>query len=249
MSKISDALVEVARELSSTHSKMLSTTYSRLGEYSSEAASKALNSLPAPHRPLVVKVNSLWEMNPELPGLALSTSIDAARRAFRLADEMKSTLVVTGPESTGTPVRLTSQVVVDLIDRAKERILIVSFAAYRIAAVIEALDKAVNRGVVVDLILESPENLIGGGGSGAYSRFRVYSWPIAERSPVTAKLHAKAIVVDGERALLTSANLTNAAFDANVEIGILCEGGTFASQIQGHFLGLIRTRVFRIAES
>lgn len=249
MSKLSDALVDVAGALSKKHADILAVTYSRLGGYSAEAASRAELSVPAPHRPLVAKVNSIWKIHPELPGLALSTGLEAVRSSSALADRMKATLVVTGPDSIATPVRLTSQVVVDLIKRAKNRILIVSFAAYKIEAVVDALHEAVTRGVIVDLILESSENLTGGGGASAYSSFNIYNWPIAERIPVTAKLHAKAIVVDGERALLTSANLTNAAFDSNVEIGILCEGGDIAVQVQNHFQGLIQAKVFRHAES
>lgn len=249
MSKLSEALVDAAVKLNERHAEILAVTYSRLGGYSWEAASKAEQSVPAPHRPLVAKVNSEWKLHPELPGLALSTSLEAARGSLAGASQMKATLVVTGPDSIAMPVQLTSEVVVDLIKRAKTRILIVSFAAYKIDDVVNELKKAVDRGVSVDLILESAENLDGGGGAAAYSSFNIYNWPKSERNPDTAKLHAKAVVADGKRALLTSANLTNAAFENNLEIGILCEGGNFAAEIQGHFQGLIQRKVLRRSES
>lgn len=84
------------------------------------------------------------------------------------------------------------------------------------------------RGVRADIILESPENLDGGGGAGVYAKYGVYEWPLDQRSPANAKLHAKAVIVDTRDVLLTSANMTNAAYDKNIELGLLCRGGDTA---------------------
>ena len=110
---------------------------------------------------------------------------------------------------------------------------------YQIAAIIAALDAAVARGVRVDLILESPEHLDGGGGAAAYAKYRVYHWPADRRDPPDAKLHAKAVIVDNRGVLLTSANMTNAAYDKNIELGVLRRGGTTAARVQNHFDELI----------
>lgn len=107
------------------------------------------------------------------------------------------------------------------------------------ASVIAALDAAVGRGVKISLILESPEKLDGGGGAHAYAKFRTYHWPIHRREPPEAKLHAKAVIVDDRDVLLTSANMTSAAYDKNIELGVLCRGGGIANQIQRHLYGLI----------
>lgn len=148
-------------------------------------------------------------------------------------------VVVTGPDSPEAPVRLTSQVVKQLIDSAERRVTMISYAAYQIPAVIAALDAAVARGVSVDLILESAEHLDGGGGARAYAKYRVFHWPSEQRDPPEAKLHAKAVIVDGRDVLLTSANMTNAAYDKNIELGVLCRGGSTASRVQKHFDALI----------
>jgi phosphatidylserine/phosphatidylglycerophosphate/cardiolipin synthase-like enzyme len=105
--------------------------------------------------------------------------------------------------------------------------------------VIQALDDAVGRGVAVNLILESPEKLEGGGGAHAYAKFQTYHWPIDRRHPPDAKLHAKAVIVDGRDVLLTSANMTSAAYDKNIELGVVCRGGKVADQVQRHFDALI----------
>lgn len=118
-------------------------------------------------------------------------------------------------------------------------VTLVSFAAYQMPSIIAALDAAVARGVSVSLILESPENLGGGGGADAYARYRVYHWPTDRREPPGAKLHAKAVIVDSRDVLLTSANMTQAAYDKNIELGVLCRGGDVARQVQHHFDALI----------
>lgn len=52
-------------------------------------------------------------------------------------------------------------------------------------------------------------------------------------------LHAKALVVDDELAFVTSANLTEAALDRNVEMGVLLRDRAFAQTVVKHFQNLI----------
>ena len=52
-------------------------------------------------------------------------------------------------------------------------------------------------------------------------------------------LHAKAVVADGERGFVTSANLTGAAWDHNVELGLLVRDHALAKRILTHFQRLI----------
>ena len=52
-------------------------------------------------------------------------------------------------------------------------------------------------------------------------------------------LHAKALVVDDEAAFVTSANLTEAAFDRNLELGVLSRDRALASGLARHFRVLI----------
>ena len=114
------------------------------------------------------------------------------------------------------------------------------------ASVIAVLDAAVARGVKVSLILESPENL-GGGRAHAHAKYRAYHWPLVHRDPPDAKLHAKAVIIDNRDVLLTSANMTNAAYDKNIELGLLCRGGGTASRVQKHFDALIARGVLRFS--
>ncbi len=52
-------------------------------------------------------------------------------------------------------------------------------------------------------------------------------------------LHAKAVVADDEVVFVTSANLTEAALDRNIELGVLIRDRAFALTISGYFRSLI----------
>ena len=55
----------------------------------------------------------------------------------------------------------------------------------------------------------------------------------------TAVLHAKAVVADDAIAFVTSANLTEKAFDDNIEVGMLSRDRTVAMSLSMHFRVLI----------
>lgn len=239
MSGLAEAIAEVASGLSDAHISALASAYQSAGTYSDGRAAQVRLAVPAPHHDDVDRLNRAWEAASRLDGSAIAVALEAVRAAQRSADVPAVQVVVTGPDSPAAPVRLTSEVVRQLIDEAMSRVTLVSFAAYQMPSIIAALDAAVARGVSVSLILESPENLDGGGGAAAYAKYRVYHWPTERREPPGAKLHAKAVIVDNRDVLLTSANMTNAAYDKNIELGVLCRGGGVARQVQHHFDALI----------
>lgn len=239
MSELAEAIAAVASGLSEAHISALTSAYRTAGTYAVGRAAKVRLSVPAPHHDDVDRLNRAWEVEPQLDGSAIAVALEAVQAAQRSADVPAVQVVVTGPDSPAAPVRLTSEVVRQLINEATSRVTLVSFAAYQMPSIIAALDAAVARGVSVSLILESPENLDGGGGAGAYAKYRVYHWPTDRRVPPGAKLHAKAVIIDNRDVLLTSANMTQAAYDKNIELGVLCRGGDVARQVQHHFDALI----------
>ena len=58
-------------------------------------------------------------------------------------------------------------------------------------------------------------------------------------------LHAKAVVADGVRLFVTSANLTEAAQTSNIELGVLLSDRTLAASVISHFQGLIDARLLQ----
>jgi hypothetical protein len=69
----------------------------------------------------------------------------------------------------------------------------------------------------------------------------VYFDPRALHDDMTqrASMHAKCIVVDGRRTLLTSANLTEAAQERNIEAGVLIDDRAFAERVDRQFAALV----------
>ena len=71
-------------------------------------------------------------------------------------------------------------------------------------------------------------------------RPRVYYYPPALKPGKPAGvMHAKAIVVDDEAVCVTSANLTGAALDSNIELGLLVRDRALAANVVAHFRTLI----------
>lgn len=247
MSELAVAAASATGRLGTAHLDSLADAYRPAPGFSAAHATRARQALPAPHHDEVDRLNRAWSQNPTVPGSAVALALEAARIARHRVDVPHVEVVVTGPDSPAASVRLTSEVVRQLIDQATQRVTVVSYAAYKVPSVIAALDAAVLRGVEVRLILESAERLDGGGGAHAYAKFPTFHWPIDKRDPPEAKLHAKAVVVDSRNVLLTSANMTSAAYDKNIELGVVCRGGGVADQVQRHFDALIATGLLRQA--
>jgi phosphatidylserine/phosphatidylglycerophosphate/cardiolipin synthase-like enzyme len=239
MTDLASAIVAVVEELGAAHVRTLAAAYRSADTFTEASATAALQALPAGHRDHVDPLNKAWRTVPETSGASIALALETALQAKQLEAMSSVDVVVTGPDSPDAPVRLTSEVVRQLIDGAHQRVTLISFAAYQVASILSALDAAATRGVRIDLILESPEHLDGGGGAVAYAKYRTYQWPADRREPSDAKLHAKAVIVDSRDVLLTSANMTSAAYDKNIELGVLCRGGTTAQRVQRHFDSLI----------
>jgi len=88
-------------------------------------------------------------------------------------------------------------------------------------------------------------------------RFWAAEWPGASRPNVFydsraldldapgGMLHAKAVVADDEAVFVTSANLTEAALERNIELGLLVRDRALAASISTHFRGLIGRRLLQ----
>lgn len=166
-------------------------------------------------------------------------------------------LVWTGPRPTDTPtLRRLDQALYDLVLNARRRILLVTFAAAKITRLKTALSDAAARGVNIRLILEFEQASGGQLSHDALAAFAgsiehqaaIYYWPLEhrERNPVgkPGKLHAKCAVVD-DAVLVSSANLTDDAFNRNIEMGVLLRVPAMAEQIDRHFQALIESGVLK----
>jgi len=76
------------------------------------------------------------------------------------------------------------------------------------------------------------------------SRPRVYYDPRSvDPDGLQGVLHAKAVVTDDQAVFVTSANLTEAALDRNIEVGLLVRDPAIAATVSTHFRALIDQRL------
>jgi phosphatidylserine/phosphatidylglycerophosphate/cardiolipin synthase-like enzyme len=198
-----------------------------------------------------------WAADAQASGSEIAAALEAAvHQDRRLGAEVQLELVWTGPSSFGSGLRQTEQVLQDLLDSARASILVVAFAAYRVPSIVQALQRAVERQVRVTFVVEDREE---SGGKVTISAaealkaldspaVQVYTWPF-HRRPRNERgehgsLHAKFVVVDGERLFLSSANLTEFAMTLNAELGVLIAGGDLPRHASEHVMTLIRDGTF-----
>jgi phosphatidylserine/phosphatidylglycerophosphate/cardiolipin synthase-like enzyme len=180
-------------------------------------------------------------------GTAIALALRATAKAVERERVEESIEVVwTGPRTAAVPVRLTREVLIDLIRSARESLFIVSFAAYRVEVVLDELTTAASRGVVIRLILETTGGTLTFDAAKAFAALAdlvtFYVWPPEKRPAVErgrAALHAKAAIADGHTALVTSANLTGHGITQNMELGLLIKGGPIPHRLSDHFRELI----------
>jgi cardiolipin synthase len=155
-------------------------------------------------------------------------------------------IVWTGPASGSFSARRIDQFLYDLLEGAQRRILLVTFAAHRIPRLTEGLKAAHARGVQVTMLLETEDDSAGQLSFDAVKAFGnlpineidVLQWPRNSRETNAAgrpgKLHAKCAVVD-DAVLVGSANLTDDAFNRNMEMGLTTRDPRLADQVVAHF--------------
>ena len=212
--------------------------------------------LPNTHwRQGVINLLVLWYADyPSSDPFALAAALTAAAHCeTQSRQELSLELVWTGPNPQESPLRRTDQALLQLIRSAKEHLLIVSFAVYKVPEIADALVQALNRGVSLQIVAEAPDEsegkisygLASTFGSDILSRAQVLVWPIEQRPKDSdgrhGSLHAKCAVADREWVFISSANLTHHALMLNLEMGTLVHNRMLADEILGQFHTLIES--------
>lgn len=189
-------------------------------------------------------------------GAAVAYAIDIAAEAA--ASVARPDLVWSGPEVRGLHARDTRRVFEELVGGAQTSLWICSYTYYDGPKAFELLARRMDEapGLQTTLLL----NIRRDWGDSAPSDELVRrfadalwkdGWPGARRPDVfydprslladgdKAVLHAKAVVADEAAAFVTSANLTEKAFDENIEVGMLSRDHALATSLSKHFRVLI----------
>lgn len=183
----------------------------------------------------------------EAMAFALRAAADAAEA---VRTDYRTEIAWTGPSTDAAPLRRVDQVIYELLDSAKEEILLVTYAAYKAERALQALRNAADRGVIIRLVIELSQESGGKISFDGLKAFRsslphaeIFYWPLERRTHsgtgAYGSMHAKCLLTDRTRAIVSSANLTDFALETNMELGVVVEG-TIALRLWQHFEHLIR---------
>lgn len=199
-----------------------------------------------------------------LVGLSRLGLTDAAIAVWiRSVDEVASRtprpdLVWSGPDVPGVHARDTRRVYEELLGSAEQSVWVSSFAYFDGPKAFDVLSRRMDAvpGLQATLFLNiqrrrgdttSASDLV----RRFADRFWGNDWPGTSRPSVyydprsleldgpAGVLHAKAVVTDEESVYITSANLTEAALDRNIELGLVVRDRALALSVTGHFRALI----------
>ena len=166
-------------------------------------------------------------------------------------------LVWTGPERANATARDTAVVLRALFERAQRQVILAGYDFTKGSSLLVPLWIAMrDRSIDVRFFIHIEQTSEPLSNPAAYGNEAVRGimeqvWPFGDPRPrvyydaraLTPRprfnMHAKCVVVDGECALITSANFTRQAQEQNTECGVLLEGPTFAHHLARQWLGLI----------
>lgn len=139
--------------------------------------------------------------------------------------------VATGDTWIGHGVRSFQSVIAELIDNAKKELMLTVYVLTN-PDIVNEICNALERGVTVTVFLYDDE--AGITNNDAVRRIITFceDYPYLTIKKVKNRvLHAKVIVVDGQKVLAGSANLTYSALISNYELGFLIDNPVIAGKV------------------
>jgi phosphatidylserine/phosphatidylglycerophosphate/cardiolipin synthase-like enzyme len=189
-----------------------------------------------------------------MPGISDSDAVKICQLVCSLSahnDDDKVEIVATTPLSFRAKVRKTYPVIQELISGAAQSILL---TGYSISGYFEEMLKLINskskQGVMVELFVNKYDSVrqVLSDISHINRRFlKVYEYS-GKADDKMAALHAKIIIVDSDKMLISSANLSYHGLDSNIEIGSLITSKNKAAQVQEVFSDLKRQKIFSLIQ-
>lgn len=201
---------------------------------------------PNTDQSLISRLDSAWFIANHVQPGELAAALRGASATAMIHEKSASVeLVWSGPSVGIIPVRHTEQVLCEVINSASNHLFIVSFVAYEVPSITKALQNAISRNVKVNILFES--SIERGGRVNVDSvktmketvpEANYYLWQVGT---FTGAVHAKCAVSDGHIAFITSANLTMAAMERNIELGVLVKGGHLPEELRKQLDALVAT--------
>lgn len=245
-----DAVQRAATDLPATLVAALAEAVEPWLESGAAATNAAFDVNPAaPYRRHADAVCGAWERSaPNIPGVAVAVALRAALAAVtELSERQAVDLVWTGPTSASVPVSKSRDTLLRVVQSANRSLWLLSFVASAVPELVATIKDATDRRRVdVRLVLETEKD---SKGRLDYDARRAFSelgdrvlflvWPGDRRPAGHSLMHAKAALADRRTLLVTSANLTGAAVDQHMELGLLVTGGPVPQRFDAHLRALV----------
>jgi cardiolipin synthase len=249
MERLLDAVFAMTSQVSPEKVKSIA---SKIRQTTSELASAALSGEvgTAIASSVVSELIDAWQFTNVSAAELASMLIASSHVMRRSAAEQSSELVWTGPTTPFVSTRRTEQALLQVIEAATHTLFITSFVAYDVSTIVKALNTAIDRGVVISMLLELSQDH---GGSITFDAIgkmkdlvpaaKLYAWRDKEDTFSDGSVHAKVAVADSRICFITSANLTGYAMEKNMEAGVLITGGPIPPLLHNHLKSLVDTKL------
>lgn len=156
-----------------------------------------------------------------------------------------ASIVLTAPPSFSFKAKTTKNTVSGMLEDSQKSILITGYSLSEyFSDMVNLIIAKSQKGVFTKFFVNNIESQ---GSFDKLCRYRgrflkIYNYPKAQDA--MAALHAKVISVDGEKTLITSANLSYHGQQGNIELGTVIESKMIAKQVEDIFTQLIFKKVF-----
>lgn len=157
----------------------------------------------------------------------------------------KIELIATAPPSFLLKTKRINNTVNEIVDNAKKSLLITGYSISEfVEDIIDTIIEKSQRGLFVKIFIndlskqKSIDKLL------RYQGKFLQLYNYANNDDKMAALHAKIILADGERAIISSANLSYHGMSGNIEMGTLINSVKLGKQIEEFFKSLVFQKVF-----
>lgn len=172
-------------------------------------------------------------------------------------------LVWTGPEALNSTLRDSSIIAQDLFRQANSEVLIATYVVYQGKEIFKELGHKIDAdpNFKVTFIVDVQRNGNTSVEEAVLLKFKTdftKQWPAKKLPDIyyytrsleqgnneKYSMHAKCIVVDSEKSLITSANFTQAAHHRNIEAGVVINSKEYAINLKSQFFNLIEAGLLR----
>lgn len=132
----------------------------------------------------------------------------------------------------------TTAALAHLVDEATEDVFASTYSASPTSAYLRSLWRAVARGVKTTVLVDPKLN---GGKTAAWMQEKLHGARFLgfRPGPDGGVQHSKVVIVDSSAVLITSANLSEAAHEKNLEAGVIIRDPAFASNVRQRYASLL----------